>query len=241
MPWCGWCQRASASARGDLAAAQVDDRLEVDDELVLGDRAGQLAAERQAADVGGVAGVRVGGGPLAGAFRLVHGHVGAAQQLGDAAAAGAAGDAAAGLDADLHALDLDRSCRAASSGVGAMRGDRRGGQAGEQYRELVAAEAGDQVAGVGGRLAAGRRPARSTSSPAACPSVSLTSLKWLRSISSRAMHAVAVAAARVISLPWSSRSRRLARPVSGSCVAAYAFSPAIRASSAYAGALRMAV
>ena len=52
----GWRQRASASARDDLAGAQVDDRLELDDELAFGDRPGQVAAEREPAEVGGVLG-----------------------------------------------------------------------------------------------------------------------------------------------------------------------------------------
>ena len=80
----------------------------------------------------------------------------------------------------------------------------------------------------------------STWSPAACPSVSLTSLKWLRSISTSA---VTPSACRVLncSVPSSRRCRRLARPVSASCAAAYACSSATRASSAYAWALRTAV
>jgi len=65
--------------RDRLAGTKVDDRLEVDRELVLGDRAGQVAAERERADVGGVAGVCVDDDPLAVAFGLVHRDVGAAQ------------------------------------------------------------------------------------------------------------------------------------------------------------------
>jgi hypothetical protein len=38
----------------------------------------------------------------------------------------------------------------ADEGVGPVGGDGRGGQAGHQDRELVAAEAGHEVAGVGG-------------------------------------------------------------------------------------------
>ena len=80
------------------------------------------------------------------------------------------------------------SCSAAQQALGPVRGHRRGGQAGQQDGELVAAEPGDQVAGLRGRglqplgdlrAAPGRRRA--------WPRVSLTSLKWLRSISSSAV------------------------------------------------------
>src|SRR5207244_4198156 len=55
-----------------LAGAEVDDGLEVDGELALGDRPGQVTAEGERADVGRVARVGVDDDPLAVALRLVH-------------------------------------------------------------------------------------------------------------------------------------------------------------------------
>ena len=61
-----------------LTGGEVDDRLELDGELVLGDGAGQLGGQREPADVGGVAGAGVQGDGLAAALGLVHRDVGAA-------------------------------------------------------------------------------------------------------------------------------------------------------------------
>ena len=143
----------------DLAAAEVDDGLEVDGELVVGDRAGQFAAEGEPAEVGGVAGRgvrrRSAGRPAwPGTWPRRRGA--AARH---AAAGGCGGDAAAGLDADPHAVQVERLVQRGEQGLGPVRGHRRGRQTAQEYGELVAAEPGHQVAVAGRRRAAARRPA----------------------------------------------------------------------------------
>lgn len=116
---------------------------------MVGDGAGQLATEGEPAQVGGVAGRRVRGGPPAGALGLVHRHVGTAQQLGHPAAGRCDGDATAGLHADPHAVQFERLVQGGQQGVGPVRGHRRCGQPAQQDGELVAAEPGHQVARAG--------------------------------------------------------------------------------------------
>ncbi len=129
-----------------LAGGEVHDRLEVDRELALGDRSGQVGREREPADVGGVARHAVQGDPVAGAFGLVHGHVGAAQEFLDAAARGGEGDSGTGLDDQPHPVDLHRLIERRHDFPRPRYRESRGRQADEENRELVAAEAYDQVA-----------------------------------------------------------------------------------------------
>ncbi len=131
--------------RDRLAGAEVDDRLEVDRELLLGDGSREVAAQVERADVGGVAGVRVGHDPLTVAFGLVHGDVGAAEEFAHPAGARRGRHPAAGLDADPHALQVDRRGQRAEDGVRAGLGHGLRREPDEQHREFVAAEPRDQV------------------------------------------------------------------------------------------------
>ena len=78
----GWFQRTSASTETVLPVDEVDDRLVLDDELALLDRALELGLEAVAAD-DRVAhrGREDREAALAALLGLVHGHVGVAQQL----------------------------------------------------------------------------------------------------------------------------------------------------------------
>ena len=128
------------------------------DELLLVDPAPQVADQLEvlarvavgAVVVEGVAGVRALGG--------VHRDVGVLEQrLGVLAVVGVERDPDAGLDLDGELLELEPlGDRLAHAGAGL---DRRVGAAdvGDQHRELVAAEAGDGVAGAQVSSAARRR------------------------------------------------------------------------------------
>ena len=79
------------------------------------------------------------------ALGLIHGDVGAAQQrVGVLTVLGCDGDADAGVDVDRLALEHERRLQHAHEVLGDLRGA-RGVGAGQQHRELVAAQASHQV------------------------------------------------------------------------------------------------
>ena len=190
-PRVGCCQRTSASAPMSDAGRQVDLRLEVHDELVLGQRRPQLGRPAPAGAGSSRRGRR--GRSAATTPRVVLGlverDVGAPEQLVEAGGVvGVAGDPDAALDRQAQAVELHRLASSASS----RRRDRLGrlgrpARSVEQDRELVAAEPGDQVARRRPAAAIRRPTCCRSRSPAACPRVSLISLKWSRSSSSSAV------------------------------------------------------
>jgi hypothetical protein len=91
----------------DAASAQLDLRLVVDREAVVGQRVPEVLLELEAADDERARGLREElDAVLAGVLGLVHRHVGVAQQLLGQAVLGA--DAAADAGADVAALARDR-------------------------------------------------------------------------------------------------------------------------------------
>ena len=186
-PRSGWCQRVSASAAIDLTAAEVDDRLEVDDELLLGDGARQVAAEGEASR-----------------HRRCRGRARTPTTRWPSRFAWYIATSARRSSSSMPPLPWRGRCRRPastlirmlSSSIGAARARRARLGAGLGHGRADQADAAAprtrrRRAGRPGRPAGPRGASRwatstSTRSPAAWPSVSLTSLKWLRSIRSRA-------------------------------------------------------
>ena len=205
------------------AGLQLDDRLVVQDELVLGDRAPQPRRQRQPlervlGDVG-----EHGRGRAAAALALVHRHVGVLEQLDRRLrVVGEQRDADAGLDVELRAGDLERLRQPRGDLVGGVaRGGlalRAVGQVGQQDQELVAAEAREHARLGPSTARSHGAPAirRSSRSPAPWPKESLTSLKLSRSTSSSATarpeRAQRFTQRRSSASSWA----RLGSPVSGS-------------------------
>ena len=146
-PRSGCCQRTSASTPTAVSVAQVGLGLEVQDELVVVDRAAQVGDQREVLAVVGVGGAVVERVAAVGALGRVHGDVGVLEQrLGVLAVLGVERDPDARLDLDADVLELEAlGDRRAHAG---RRVERVLGAAdvGEQDGELVAAEAGDRVA-----------------------------------------------------------------------------------------------
>ena len=133
----------------DLTGDQVDDRLVVDAELLVGDRPAQLDLDLETPP--GLDLHRLperGVAALAQGLRLVQGDVGRAQQLVGVVGRGLAdGDADAGGDDDLVAIELERSTQALEQALGdALRG-RQAGDVLDEDGELVAAQPSGGVTG----------------------------------------------------------------------------------------------
>ena len=139
------------------ARGQRDLGLVVQDELVLVEGPAQLGQQRQALGRVGVALEVVGLDPRAGLLGLVHGDVGAAQQRRDVVAVqGAQRDADARLEVDRDAAQLERPLQGAVQAGGHLGHDAAVGDVAQQHGELVAAQAGEQVAAADDRAQAAR-------------------------------------------------------------------------------------
>ncbi len=131
---------------GDGAVLDGDLRLVVQGELALVDAAAQLARERQALGGVGVALAVVGRDARAAVLGLVHRHVGAAQERAEVVAVLAEiGDADAGAELDRHAAEVQRTGERRAQAVGQLDGGAAVPQVGDQHRELVAAQAREDV------------------------------------------------------------------------------------------------
>ena len=130
---------------GDLAGREVDDRLVIDDELPEGDGVAQLADELQPLARVAVLLLGVEGVPAPRGLGLVHGHVGVPQEdAGVLAVLREDRDPDAGADLDVDALDREAILQGARDPHPDLLGRAR---AREEHRELVAAEAGEDVVG----------------------------------------------------------------------------------------------
>ena len=203
----------------DLLGLQVEQRLVVDLEGVVGERVAQVeleAAARLRRDVH----VRLEEAPGAALVGLgpIERHVGVLEQVvGVGAVARRHGDADAGADDHLVAVDLVGLAERGDDALGERGGLLAAGRAGYcRIDELVAAEAGDDV---GARAPGARRrsaTARSSMSPRGWPSVSLTCLNWSRSTNMDGERAAPAQAASAAASICSRRNMRLGRPVSES-------------------------
>ena len=109
MPRCGCRQRTSASTPSSSRLRQVDDRLELDEELVARQPEVDVLLQPQAV-VQLFLHVRLEqhAARLAGCLRVVHGDVGVAQQLFGVVARPRAGDADAGGRVGFPAVEQQR-------------------------------------------------------------------------------------------------------------------------------------
>ena len=148
---------------GDGAGVEVDERLVVHDELAQIDGVAQLADELQPRARVAVLLVRVEGMSAARRLRLVHRHIGVPQEaVGILAMFREDRDPHARGHLDVDAVDREAVLERARDPVADLRGRSRAGQ---QHRELVAAETGQDV--VGAQDGAQRGPTwASTASPA---------------------------------------------------------------------------
>ena len=212
---------ASASTPLDRHRGEVDDRLVVAPRLV-GARDAPGAARsrcaRRSARAGPQRGVEELHAAAAALLGPVHRGVGVAEQRRRRRRR-SSGTAMPMLSVDEHA----RGRRPGTARPSRLRRARRPrarrprrSRSLAQHDELVAAEAGDGVAGRARRRAGARRRRRSSSSPAAWPRLSLTTLKWSRSRNSTARRVPWRSARALARASCSSSSTRLGRPVSAS-------------------------
>ena len=236
-PRCGCCQRTSASAPTSVRVAQLVLRLEVHDELVLGERRPQLGGQRQAVQARLVAVGAVVREGAAGVLGLVERDVGALEQLVERG----------------RVRTARRRCRRCPrpTGAGRRRPPARRARAAARprarrrprpARSRRAAPRTRRRRGGRRRPPAARRP-RSAARPGAAagrrsawPRVSLISLKWSRSTMSRADCVPRSASAAIVRTACSCSRLRLPRPVSASCEASYALASACERISPYSRA-----
>ena len=136
----------------DLPGEQVGDRLVFEAELPGGDGDGQVGLQGRTVDHVVVhLGVEELVAGFSGAFGHVHGEVGLPEQFGGIAGLGASlGHADADGDNQGVSSDDERCAQRAQDPLGDLNGDRAALVVfHDQDRELVAAEAGDQVLGAG--------------------------------------------------------------------------------------------
>ena len=133
----------------NLPGAQVGDGLVVEAELSGGDGDGQVGFEGRAADHVVVhLGVEELVAGLAAAFGHVHGEVGLPEQFGGIAGRGASlGHADADVDNHAGSADDERRPQRVQDPLGDLDGDGAVVVFHDHDRELVAAQAGDQVVG----------------------------------------------------------------------------------------------
>ena len=177
-----WMGPAGEGLEGhDPAGGERDDRLEVDREVAPADAKGQVRGQRVALDDGPVH-QRIEDLDPTLAVRLgaVHRDVGVAQQPFDRLARAREADPGAATDDDVGPGQREGQPEGGHDALGQRQGVVRCRPGAGQDGELVATEAGQQVAT---RICVLRRSATaiSRSSPAPWPSVSLTILKSSRS------------------------------------------------------------
>ncbi len=133
------------------AGAEIDDRLILEEELLVRQRAADVGLEPQPL-VQHVLHLRLEGdvAVLAGCLGVVHGDIGVAEQRLGARVRRGEGDADAGADAHLGAVELERPVEGLDQGARQALDLADGGDALEQHRELIAAEARHGVGGARG-------------------------------------------------------------------------------------------
>ena len=216
-PRSGSSQRTSASTKASPPPG-VDDRLEVQEQLVAVDRAAQAGARGEALQRRGAV-VAPGADPAApGGLGLVHRGVGVAQErLGVVGVLREDADAHRGAEPELVALDPRRRPQRLEEALGGRLGDALdvAVDVGDQQQELVARGPRQQVPG--------SAPARQAPGhveqdlvPAGWPTASLTALKSSRSTDRSATPRPERRALAIASSRCSTSSARLGRSVSAS-------------------------